>query len=86
MKTFINIFIEINKSVYKANLYKGKPLKEVPVTYRKKGIYEHSIGNRFNSDLITIYKARNGYRYEIYRDGCFHPYYGKIEFEKDPLF
>ena len=86
MKPFINIFVEINRRIYNATLYKGRPLRNAPVTYKKIGIYEHNIANAYNSDLITIYKAKNGYRYEIFRDGCFHPYYGKITFKNEPSF
>jgi len=61
-------------------IYKGKPKGEVPKTYKHIGVLSHNIGNNYNSSILTIYKAKNGYRYEIYRDGSFYPYYGKIEF------
>jgi hypothetical protein len=68
----------------KATIYKGTPLSDPPKSYVKAGIVRHSITdllsnqNRYNSDLATIYRSKTGYHYEIYRDGCFYPYYGKF--------
>ena len=75
----VNIKIETNMG--DAILYKGTPKSETPKTYKKVKVLRHDIGNRYNSDLMTLYKNRQGvYKYEIYRDGCFSPYYGTIEF------
>ena len=64
-------------------MYKGKPLSDVPKTYRKVGVVEHNIGNRYNSNLLSVFKAKNRtYRYEIYRDGSIYPYYGIFKIMK----
>ena len=63
-------------------LHSVKPLSHKPKSYKKIGLLYHNIGNAYNSDLITIYEAKkpsnNGskYRFSMYRDGCFYPYYG----------
>lgn len=66
----------------KARLYKGRPLRDCPKSYKKVKIVLHNHGSAYNPNNLTIYKAKDGtLRYEIYRDGCFYPYYGKLEFE-----
>ena len=76
-----NLTIKTSKG--QAIMYKGHSKGEVPKTYKKIDVLSHNIGNNYNSDLLTLYKAQNGtLRYEIYRDGNFYPYYGKIEFTK----
>lgn len=65
-------------------LHKGKPKRDTPKTYKSLGVFLHSIGNRYNSDLIYLYINRQKvYKYEIYRDGCFHPFVGTIELSKE---
>lgn len=61
-------------------LGKGKPLGNVPSTYKfVKHILFFKLGGRYNSSLCTMYKNRQGVlKYEIYRDGCFYPYYGTL--------
>ena len=68
-----------------ATIFKGKPLADPPKAYIKVGIIQHSITdllsdrNDYNSTLATIYTTKAGKLfYEIYRDGCFYPYYGKF--------
>ena len=64
-----------------ATIYKGCPKPEAPTTYKKLGVLSTSLGNLYNTALMTIYQAKDKtFRYEIYRDGCFYPYYGKIVF------
>ena len=66
-----------------AILFKGRnPWNgDAPKTYKKVGVINHSIGNDYNSHLATIYRNAQGiYKYEIYRDGNFYPYFGTIEF------
>jgi len=71
---------------YKAELLKGKPLGDMPKSYKSLGTATHGIGdvfnpnqNLYNSSLLTVLKAKDGtFRYEIYRDGCFYPFYGKL--------
>ena len=80
---YIEIKIKQNRTEHKVRLYKGKPLGEVPKTYKKINVVSHNIGNLYNSSLLTIYQAKDKtFRYEIYRDGCFYPYYGKLEYIK----
>jgi len=75
--------MEITTNKGKAILYKGHSKRDVPKTYKKVDVLSHNIGNNYNSELLTLFKARDGsLRYEIYRDGNFCPYYGKLEFVK----
>ena len=81
-----DIKVEIGGIWINATLYKGTPKGDVPKSYKRIGIFSHNIGNAYNTDIITIYyNTSNEYRYEIYRDGCFFPYYGKIIFECNPF-
>lgn len=61
-------------------LSKGKPLGDVPSTYKfVKYISFPELGSQFNSSLCSMYKNRQGVlKYEIYRDGCFYPFYGTL--------
>ena len=62
-----------------ATLYRGKPLADRPKTYKEIGVFGHNIGNAYNPGWGNLLKAADGsLRYEIYRDGCFYPYYGKL--------
>lgn len=84
MKKFIEIVCSGNKE---ARLYKGRPLADIPKSYKKikgkNGIIYHNIGNNYNSHHLQLYRAKDkSLRYEIYRDGCFYPYYGKFEWVK----
>ena len=73
---------DIKTSKGNAILYKGYSKGETPKTYKKIDVLRHDMGNDYNSSLLTLYKAQDGtLRYEIYRDGNFYPYYGKIEFQ-----
>lgn len=66
-----------------ATMFKGKPLADAPKTYNNPKVISHSIGDNYNSSIMTLYTAKdNTLRYEIYRDGCFWPYYGKITIDK----
>lgn len=78
----IKIQVEPTKALpyNRAIMYNGKPLSDCPASYEKVGLIGHSIGNNYNPSYMTVYKTRSGYAYEIYRDGCFYPYYGKISF------
>lgn len=65
----------------KARMWRGTPLRDEPCTYKKVGVLYHSLGNNYNPHIMDIFKAKDGtFRYSIYRDGCFYPYYGKIQF------
>lgn len=65
----------------KARLYKGTPKADAPKSYIKVGVIGHSIGNNYNPSTLTLYINKQGIlKYEIYRDGCFYPYYGTFEY------
>lgn len=67
-----------------AVLHKGRPLSDVPVTYKKVCVLGHSMGDNYNPSTLTLYKNRQGvFKYEIYRDGSIYPFYGTIKFIKD---
>jgi len=66
----------------KANCYKGTARANDPTTYKHVGILYHNIGNLYNPSLLNVYCNQQGiYKYKVYRDGNFYPYYGTIEFE-----
>ena len=73
--------IEISTSKGKrAFLFKGKPLDKCPSSYKKVDVIGHNIGNSYNPSYLTLYQAKDKtFRYGIYRDGCFYPYYGRFE-------
>jgi hypothetical protein len=67
-----------------AILFRGKALSEPPKTYTKIGAYFHNLGNNYNPHTINLFRAKGGgLRYEIYRDGSFYPFYGKIVFTQN---
>lgn len=54
---------------------------QTPRSYRRLGVIGSEFANAYNSGLMTIYKAKDkSLRFEMYCDGSFLPYYGKIEF------
>ena len=62
-----------------ASLLKAKIYSDVPKTYKYLGILSHNIGNLYNSSILRVYSnRRKELIYEIYRDGCFFAYYGKL--------
>ena len=65
----------------KARLYKGTPKADAPKSYTKVGVVGHNIGNNYNPSTLTLYKNKQSIlKYEIYRDGCFYPFYGTFEY------
>lgn len=67
----------------RAWLSKGHPKPEPPKTWKKVRVVHHNHGSRYNSNVLTIYRALDkSLRYEIYRDGCFYAFYGKLEFKE----
>lgn len=76
---------------HKAIMGKGRPLADCPKSYKKVGVVYHSIGDLFNPNenlynprTMTIYSVRdNSLRYEIYRDGSFFPFYGRLTYLKE---
>lgn len=66
----------------KTVMHKGTPKANPPSSYKMIGMLHHNIGNLYNLHYMNIYEAKDKtLRYEIYRDGSFYPYYGKIEIE-----
>lgn len=64
----------------RARIYTGRPLRDVPKTYKKIRCLYHNIGNNYNPSYLTLYKAKDGgLRYEIYRNGSIYPFYGRFE-------
>lgn len=61
--------------------YVGRPLADTPKTYKRiGGFVAKELSNAYNSGCVTIYEAKDKtLRYSVYRDGCFYPYYGKLE-------
>ena len=77
MKTFT----EVETTDGKARLYKGFTQYEAPKSYTQVKVLWHNIGNNYNPSTLTLNKAKDGsLRYEIYRDGNFYPYFGRLEF------
>ena len=76
----LEIKVRIRGKEYDAIMYRGKPMSNPPKTWKKLDVIWHSLGNLYNPDIMTIYKAKDGsLRYEIYRDGSIYPFYGRIE-------
>jgi len=64
----------------KCKLFKTKPLQDRPKTYKHVCTGFHNIGNTYNPSHCEILQNKRGELFiEIYRDGCFWPYYGKLE-------
>jgi len=65
-----------------ATFHKGRPLMDCPTTYRKVAVVGLKNQGLYSPSYFTLFKARDGsLRYEIYRDGNFAPFYGKVEFQ-----
>lgn len=63
------------------DIYVGRPLRDTPKTYKRiGGFVAKELSNAYNSGCVSIYEAKDKtLRYSVYRDGCFYPYYGKLE-------
>ena len=63
------------------DIYVGRPLRDTPKTYKQiGGFVAKELSNAYNSGCVSIYEAKEKtLRYSVYRDGCFYPYYGKLE-------
>lgn len=76
------IEVILNKK-FSVTLLNPRPLKDCPKSYYKLGVFEHNLGNLYNPSWLVLYTyGKNinskSLRYEIYRDGCFWSYYGKL--------
>lgn len=70
--------IEYKGYVYNVELMDGKSLAVAPKSYKYIGVFGHNLGYNGLGDL---YQTKWGdFMYAIYRDGCFHPYYGRLIF------
>lgn len=59
-----------DKKCKRVKIYVGRPLRDTPKPYKQ-------IGGFVAKEL---YEAKDKtLRYSVYRDGCFYPYYGKLE-------
>jgi len=77
---YIDIKIATKNGWIDAKLYAGRPKRETPKSYKQIGVFRHNIGDNYNPHILTIYKNKRGELiYEIYRSGCFDPYFGKLE-------
>ena len=65
----------------RVKIYVGGPLADTPKTYRRiGGFVAKELSNAYNGGCVSIYEAKDKtLRYSVYRDGCFYPYYGKLE-------
>lgn len=70
-----------DKKCKRVKIYVGRPLRDTPKTYKRiGGFVAKELSNAYNSGCVSIYEAKDKtLRYSVYRDGCFYPYYGKLE-------
>ena len=70
-----------DKKRERVKIYVGGPLGDTPRTYKRiGGFVAKELSNAYNSGCVSIYEAKDKtLRYSVYRDGCFYPYYGKLE-------
>lgn len=70
-----------DKKCKRVKIYVGRPLRDTPKTYKQiGGFVAKELSNAYNSGCVSIYEAKDKtLRYSVYRDGCFYPYYGKLE-------
>ena len=74
--------VAYTKAVMSSRGRRFRPRGEKPKTYKDCGGFVcPELSSPYNSGCVHVYKASDGtYRFSVYRDGCFYPYYGKIEF------
>ena len=61
-----------DKKCKRVKIYVGRALADTPKA--------KELSNAYNSGCVPIYEAKDKtLRYSVYRDGCFYPYYGKLE-------
>lgn len=70
-----------DKKCKRVKIYVGRALADTPKTYKQiGGFVAKELSNAYNSGCVSIYEAKDKtLRYSVYRDGCFYPYYGKLE-------
>lgn len=82
MKTEVTteVTLKIKKEYFKAVIYKGRPKSSVPKSYKEVGYAGHDMCGLVAQRHLTMYRnSRGGLVYKVYIDGCFHPFYGKLE-------
>lgn len=69
------------QKVREGKKYVGRPLADTPKPYKRiGGFVAKELSNAYDSGCVSIYEAKDKtLRYSVYRDGCFYPYYGKLE-------
>lgn len=70
-----------DKKCKRVKIYVCRPLADTPKPYKQiGGFVAKELSNAYNSGCVSIYEAKDKtLRYSVYRDGCFYPYYGKLE-------
>lgn len=70
-----------DKKCKRVKIYAGGPLGDTPKTYKRiGGFVAKELSNDYDGGCVSIYEAKDKtLRYSVYRDGCFYPYYGKLE-------
>lgn len=70
-----------DKKRERVRIYVGGPLRDTPKTYKRiGGFVARELSNAYNGGRVSIYEAKDKtLGYSVYRDGCFYPYYGKLE-------
>lgn len=70
-----------DKKFKRVKIYVGRPLSDTPKPYKQIGVFvAKELSNAYNSGCVSIYEAKDKtLRYSVYRDGCFYPYYVKLE-------
>jgi hypothetical protein len=82
----MKILLTMGNNEQEAIMGRGKALPDCPKTYKHISVAYHNIGdllnrntNFYNPRTMNVYMAKDKtLRYEIYRDGCFFPFYGKL--------
>lgn len=76
--------VVLNEKFSAAIIHRGYPKSDTPKTYKEiGGFIAKELSYGYNSGCVSIYQAKDKtLRYSVYQDGCFYPYYGKIELIK----
>ena len=70
-------------AVYNKDIVLQNERFSAAIIYQIGGFVAKELSNAYNSGCVSIYEAKDKtLRYSVYQDGCFYPYYGKIELVK----
>lgn len=76
----MEVTLKIKKEYFKAVIHKGRPKERLPKSYKEVGYAGHDMRGLVAQRHLTMYRnSRGGLVYKVYIDGCFHPFYGKLE-------